>query len=263
MPHVTSRDGTRIAYEAVGHGPPAILVDGALAHRAFGGMMTLAELLGRDHRAVAFDRRGRGDSGDAHPYSVDREIDDIGVLIDAVGGPVHLYGFSSGVALALRAAATLGESKVAKLALHEPPFNDDDPASREEFATFAGRIRDLLDAGAPGDAVALFLSDMVPPDALEDMKESPEWKVMVDVAPTLAYDNTVMGDGAVPVEAARMASMPTLVLDGDQSDAFRHAAADALAAAMPRAVRMTIGGQGMLVPPETLAPILRGFFDHR
>jgi pimeloyl-ACP methyl ester carboxylesterase len=263
MRHVTSRDGTRIAYEAVGDGPPVILVDGALAHRAFRGMTTLAQLLGRDHRAVAYDRRGRGDSGDTPPYAVEREIEDIAALIDAVGGPVFLYGFSSGVALALQAAASLGESMVAKLTLHEPPFNDDGQASRDGFATFVRRMRSLLDAGADGDAVALFLSGMVPPDVLEEMRTSPEWKVMVDVAPTLAYDNALMGDGAVPLEAARMASMSTLVLDGDQSDAFRREAADALAAAMPRAMRTTLGGHTTLVPPEVLAPILRGFFDHR
>jgi len=33
---VTSRDGTSIAYERVGHGPSVVFVDGALGHRAFG-----------------------------------------------------------------------------------------------------------------------------------------------------------------------------------------------------------------------------------
>jgi pimeloyl-ACP methyl ester carboxylesterase len=263
MGHVTSKDGTGIAYEAAGHGSPVILVDGALGHRRFMGMSSLAARLARHLRAVAYDRRGRGDSGDTQPYSVEREIDDIAALIEVVGGPVNLYGFSSGAVLALAAAARLGESTVAKLALHEPPFNDDGEVSRDEFATFARRMRDLLDGGAHDDAVAFFLSGMVPPDALEDMKGSPDWKLMVDVAPTLAYDNVLMGDGAVPVETARMASMPTLVLDGDESEEFRHLAADALAAEMPRAVRMTIGGQSTLVPPDVLAPILHGFFDHR
>jgi pimeloyl-ACP methyl ester carboxylesterase len=263
MGHVTSKDGTRIAYEAAGHGSPVILVDGALGHRRFMGMSSLAARLARHLRAVAYDRRGRGDSGDTQPYSVEREIDDIAALIEEVGGPVNLYGFSSGAVLALAAAAKLGESKVAKLALHEPPFNDDGAASREEFATFARRTRELLDAGAHGDAVAFFLSDMIPPDVLEEMKGTPDWKLMVDVAPTLAYDNVLMADGSVPVEPARRASMPTLVLDGDESEEFRRLAADAVAAEMPRAVRMTIGGQTTLVPPDVLAPILHGFFDHR
>lgn len=262
MANVTSRDGTSIAYERRGQGDPAILVDGALGYRSFMGMTSLASKLANRFTTIAYDRRGRGDSGDTPPFAFEREIDDIDALIDTVGGPVHLYGFSSGAVLAMRAAASLGESRVEKLALWEPPFNDAGEVSRKEFATFTRRIRDLLDAGADDDAVRFFLSDMVPPDVLEDMRESPEWKLMVDVAPTLAYDNVVMGDGAVPVEAARMASMPTLVLAGDESPEFKRLAADQLAAEMPRAVRMTVGGETTLVRPEVLAPILGGFFDH-
>jgi hypothetical protein len=66
------------------------------------------------------------------------------------------------------------EVKVTKLALLEPPLNDDDDASKQEFEEYAQHITDLLGAGRPGDAVALFLADMVPPDVLEGMKRSPE-----------------------------------------------------------------------------------------
>jgi hypothetical protein len=45
---VTSRDGTRIAYESAGHGPALVLVDGALCFRGFGPMGPLSELLAPD-----------------------------------------------------------------------------------------------------------------------------------------------------------------------------------------------------------------------
>ena len=45
MSQVTSKDGTAIAYERVGQGPPLILVDGALCSRTFGPMPKLAPLL--------------------------------------------------------------------------------------------------------------------------------------------------------------------------------------------------------------------------
>src|SRR5512135_2451412 len=98
---VTSKDGTKIAYETVGHGPVVILVLGALNSRKSGSK--LAKLLASHFTVVSYDRRGRGDSTDTTPYSPQREVEDIAALIAAVGEPVCLYGHSSGAALALEA----------------------------------------------------------------------------------------------------------------------------------------------------------------
>jgi pimeloyl-ACP methyl ester carboxylesterase len=259
MPYVTSKDGTKIAFEEVGQGPTAILVDGAMAYRAFHGMSSLAAELASNFKTITYDRRGRGESDDTLPYAVDREIEDIDALIDELGGPAHLYGFSSGSVLALRAAAKLAE-KVTRLVVLEPPFNEDDDAPKKEFRDFSDRMAELLAADRRADAVAFFLADMVPSDVLEGMKESPEWTLMEAVAPTLAYDNLVLGDGAVPNDAAKAATMPSLVLDGGESEGLKHVAADALAAALPNSERRTLEGQGTLVPPEVLAPVLKEFF---
>ena len=70
MLHVTSRDGTRIAYDRGGDGPPLILVGGALSDRRFSKLVQLAELLSGDFTVVNYDRRGRGDSGDTAPYAL-------------------------------------------------------------------------------------------------------------------------------------------------------------------------------------------------
>jgi len=124
MKKVLSRDGTSIAFERLGDGPPLILVDGALCHRRFGPMPKLAPLLARDFTVFMYDRRGRGDSGDTAPYAVEREVEDIDALIEEGGGSAFLYGVSSGAALALEAASRgLG---IRKLALYEAPFIVDD-----------------------------------------------------------------------------------------------------------------------------------------
>src|SRR5512145_1331912 len=105
MKTVTSRDGTRIAYDQFGQGPVVILVDGALQYRAFDqGMVQLAELLSPYFTVIHYDRRGRGESTDTQPYAVEREIEDIEALVDASGGTAALYGISSGAALAMEAA---------------------------------------------------------------------------------------------------------------------------------------------------------------
>src|SRR6266540_5342672 len=119
-----SSDGTAIAYEIAGHGPALILVDGALCHRAMGPSGPLAKLLAERFTVLTYDRRGRGDSGDADPYSVHREVEDLAALIEAAGGSAHLYGISSGAVLALEATAQ--GLPVESLALYEPPFIVDD-----------------------------------------------------------------------------------------------------------------------------------------
>src|SRR5512135_3420902 len=108
MNTVTSKDGTKIAYETKGSGPAVILVDGALCYRSFGPMPHLAELLAPHFTVVTYDRRGRGESGNSKPYAVAREVEDIAALIQAAGGPACVYGISSGACLALEAAMQLG-----------------------------------------------------------------------------------------------------------------------------------------------------------
>ena len=115
MQTVTSKDGTKIAYDVYGQGPAVILVDGASATRAFGGSSELAQGLAKEgFTTYIHDRRRRGESGDTQPYAVAREIEDIEALIDVAGGTANLYGISSGGALALEAAAVLGK-KVNKI----------------------------------------------------------------------------------------------------------------------------------------------------
>ena len=104
MEKVISRDGTVIAFDRVGSGPPLILVDGALCYRGSGPMAPLAALLASHFTVFTYDRRGRGDSGDTAPYAVEREVEDIDALIKEAGGSAFVYGISSGAGLALEAA---------------------------------------------------------------------------------------------------------------------------------------------------------------
>jgi pimeloyl-ACP methyl ester carboxylesterase len=117
---VTSRDGTKIAYDKLGKGAPVILINGALSAGA--ASAGLARLLAPHFMVYSYDRRGRGGSGNTSPYAVEREIEDVEVLIDEAGGVAHLVGFSSGAALALETASALGP-KVKKLAIYEAPYD--------------------------------------------------------------------------------------------------------------------------------------------
>jgi pimeloyl-ACP methyl ester carboxylesterase len=268
MKTVTSKDGTRIAFDQLGEGPTVILVDGALQYRAFDqGMAQLADLLSPHFTVIHYDRRGRGDSTDRlsnrfEPASaLKREIEDIEAIIEEAGGSASLYGISSGGALALEAALKLG-SKIDKLAIYEVPYNDDETA-RQAWRKYTKELRELLAVNRKGDAVALFMMFVgAPPDQVEGMRHHPMWPLWESVAPSLAYDHLAdMGeDASVPTDRASRLSVPTLVMDGSESFPFMHVTATALAKAIPNAQHRTLQGQTHEVASEALAPILIEFF---
>lgn len=257
---VTSRDGTRIAFDKTGTGPALLIVNGALADKSAG--VELAKLLAPHFTVYSYDRRGRGISGDKQPYSVQREIEDIEALIDSVGGSALVYGKSSGAALALQAASSLGR-KVDKLALYEAPYSDADGAAKA-WREFRARLTVELAAGRKAEAVAMFLQFVgMPPQALEQLKGSPAWAGMVSMAHTLAYDNAVLGeDRSVPVAVAADVTAPTLIMDGSaslESMPFMRATADKLGKVIPGAQRQVVEGEAHDASAKALAPILVKF----
>ena len=261
MNQVTSNDGTTIAFDRSGDGPPVILVNGALSERSTSA--SLAGILAPSFTVFAYDRRGRGDSGDTPPYAVERELDDIGVLMDEAGGSASLFGHSSGAALALEAAAH--GLKVAKLALYEPPFIVDDsrPPIPGDYLT---KIDEMASAGRPGDAVEYFMTAGVglPAEIVGQMRNAPMWPALEKLGHTLAYDGAIMGDNMsgkpLPTEWAASVTVPTLVMDGGGSDTWVRNAMRALADILPDAQYRTLEGQTHEVAPEVLAPILLEFF---
>jgi hypothetical protein len=91
MNTVTSSDGTTIAFDRLGDGPPVIVVCGQTCDRAL--MRPTAEELAKNFIVFNYDRRGRGDSGDTAPYAVEREIEDLGALIAEAGDGVGVRPF--------------------------------------------------------------------------------------------------------------------------------------------------------------------------
>ncbi|WP_426623918.1 alpha/beta fold hydrolase [Leifsonia sp. McL0607] len=258
MSTVRSADHTTIAYETAGSGPGVVLVDGATCFRDSGPMRAISELLAPSATVVMYDRRGRGESGDTPPYALEREIEDIAALIDAVGAPVSLFGMSSGGALALESAVALGPERVNRLAVYEPPF-----VPEEALPSAAAYTRELSEALAADDrdrAVELFLKRVgVPVTAIDTMRRSPGWASLVGIAPTLAYDDAALGDSAVPIELAGAVRVPLLALGGGASPAFLRYGAEALAAAVPDGDCAILEGQTHDVSADAIAPVLARF----
>lgn len=259
MRTVMSRDGTPIAFDQSGQGPALILVAGAFTTRA--AWPPLAALLAPDFSVFAYDRRGRGESGDTAPYAVEREIEDIDALINEAGGSAFVYGHSSGASLGLEAALQLGE-KIKKLAMYEAPYNDA-PEARRAWRTYIQQLTEALAAGRRGDAAALFMRYVgAPAEQIEAMRHSPAWPQLEAIAPTLAYDHTaIMGEeAAVPIERAARVRVPVLVMNGDASFPFMYETARTLSQVMPHAQLRTLEGQDHAPAADVLAPVLKEFF---
>jgi pimeloyl-ACP methyl ester carboxylesterase len=253
---VTSKDGTIIAFDRLGDGPPVILVSGGSVDRSSNS--GLAEQLADRFTVFNYDRRGRGPSGDTQPYAVEREIEDIDAVIGAAGGSAGLYGSSSGAALAL--LATAAGSPVSKLALWEPPWILDE--TRRPPANTAKTYRELVAQDRRGDAVEYFMSKVVgmPDEFVASARTQPWWPWQEALAHTLAYDAEVMADYSLPVDAIKRVMMPTLVLVGAASFDFFGPTAKAIADELPTAEVKTLEGQEHNVDPAVLGPVLAEFF---
>lgn len=263
MSTVTSKDGTKIAYDKTGAGPSVILVDGALCFRGFGPMNPLSELLSPHFTVYKFDRRGRGESHSEGPFTLQRELEDLDALIQAVGGPVNLFGTSSGGALVLEAAARL-RGPIQKIAVYEVPYNSEPDALRQ-WTEYRKTISDCSAAGQPGEAVVAFMQLVgTPPEQLAGMRQSPMWPVLESVGYSLVADADALGeDRKPPVDRIAAIRVPALVMDGGASMdiiPFMHDSAVTISQALPNAQLRTLPGQTHDVNIQVLAPELIDFF---
>jgi pimeloyl-ACP methyl ester carboxylesterase len=255
MEKTTSLDGTTIAFDRLGDGPPIVLLPGGSVDRMSNA--GLAAELANTLTVYNVDRRGRGDSGDTLPYALQREIEDIAAVIEVAGGHSHLYGTSSSAALAMEAAAA--GLPVLKLVLWEPPYN---VKGRPDLpADTASVYRKLVEDGRRGDAVEYFMSKVVgmPAEFVAGARQAPWWAQQETIAHTLAYDATVMGDYTIPEDTARAVGVPTVIFTGGASYPFMQETADVLAGLIPNARHQILPGQQHNVDAGVLAEVILVF----
>jgi pimeloyl-ACP methyl ester carboxylesterase len=250
MGTVTSRDGTRIAFDQSGEGSALILVVGAFNDRATGA--SLAQSLEPRFTVFNYDRRGRGESGDTAPYALEREIEDLEALITQAGGSACVFGYSSGAILALRAAAH--GLALSQLALYDPP------PTGAKAGELAPQLTELIAAGRRGDAVELFQTEAVgiPAAVVAQMRHAPFRPALEKMAHTLVYESTILG--SLPEGLLASVRVPTLVIDGEESHVMLRQAAQSVADALPNGRYRTLKGQGHDIVPAVVGPVLEEFF---
>jgi pimeloyl-ACP methyl ester carboxylesterase len=256
MNTVTSPDGTTISYDQSGEGPPLILVGAAFNDRQT--TAPLATALAPHFTAVSYDRRGRGDSTDTAPYAVEREVEDLGSVVGALGGSAFVFGHSSGAALALEAAAS--GLTFTGLAVFEPPYRiGDSPRPPADFETELSR---LIAAGRRGDTVEFFMTAAVgvPADAVAGMRQAPMWPALEAISHTLRYDAMIMGAGDPPAGQLAAIKVPTLAIASAGSPDWLQRGAKAVADTVPGAQHRILDGGFHEIPPELVVPVLQSFF---
>jgi pimeloyl-ACP methyl ester carboxylesterase len=257
MQRVRSNDGTEIAYESSGDGPALIIVTGAFCDHT--SPASLVTALAKRWTVVAYDRRGRGASGDTAPYAVDRELEDLDAVISATGERPFVYGHSSGARLALDGAAA--GLPMTRLAVYEPPLRLGPSPSA---ANVQSRVERLLENGDRTAAAVLHLRESGTPEhVIEFMQQAPWWPRMEAFAPTLPYDEAICGDLAIPYERLERIDVPTLVLGGANSDPDWLKALRSTADAIPGSRYAVLDGQDHVPADHALEPVLTGFFQDR
>jgi pimeloyl-ACP methyl ester carboxylesterase len=255
MRKVVSRDGTTIAYEKAGEGPPVVLLGGGFRdHTVFTAL--LPELTPYCTTYV-YDRRGRGESGDSPYYAIEREIEDLQAVIAETGGEAAVFGGSSGGILALE--TVMAGTPVSKLALLEPPYRME--GFQRPPADFAKNLQALLAEEKRGEASEYFLAELVgfSPEEIAHWKNGPMWAANEAMAHTLPYDTALCGDGRLPVERLAGIDVETLVISSDSTGGWLRAATEATADALPNARHVALPGVWHKVPPEVLGPALVEF----
>jgi pimeloyl-ACP methyl ester carboxylesterase len=260
---VKSKDGTPIAFTKLGRGPALILVDGALCFRENGPSRDIATALASDFTVYAYDRRGRGESGDTKPYAIDREIEDLKAVIRQAGDSAFVFGSSSGAVLAMQGVAA--GLPIRSLVLYEPPLDAVRPGG-PPFGEARRAVDSLVAAGDSAGAACYFLAAMLGTPRvlvmLMPVLMRRTWTKVMSVAHTLPYDLAILGDHSVVNLRAIDIRVPTLVIGGAKSPAFIRQAVERVARDLPNARALLLPGQSHDVSgaAEALAPVLRDFY---
>jgi pimeloyl-ACP methyl ester carboxylesterase len=239
MEKITSTDGTQIAYQHTGTGPPLILVHGT------GGSATrwapVVPALAEHFSVYAVDRRGRGESSDSDTYAVEREYEDIAAVVDATGEPAYLLGHSFGGIIAVEAA--MRTRNLRKLILYEPPI----PVTGTTGVSdeIINRLQALLAAGDREKVLTTFLIEVVkmPPDELTHYRALPAWPARIAAAHTLPRELLAAEHYPFKRERFKELQIPTLLLLGGDSPTLFKTASEALDAALPDSRIVIMPGQ--------------------
>ena len=260
--HVTSRDGTKIAYRRIGSGPAVVVLHGALATSL--SWLAVAQRLADRFEFFLIDRRGReGSEYGAPPHSLMREVDDGRALLEVAGPGAALIGHSYGGAVALELARRVAPGEIGHLVVYEPGVNvaglvPPPQIERIERYVDSGEFGRALDVGVEQlDAAGLVRSD-------GPVGSRPS--AFLELARTLPREIRAVDELGADLDRYAAIDVPVLLLVGTASPERQRRNCDALAAALPNVRVQRLEGLGHVAhnaDPDQVAAIIGSFLDHR
>lgn len=259
MESVTSADGTRIAFDRSGNGPPLVLVHGTSASSARWG--NVRPLLDKHFTVIAMDRRGRGGSADVpagSAYTLGREFEDVAAVVAAVDEPVILFGHSYGGLASLGSTALI--DRLAALIVYEAPI----PERRWLPEELLARMNAAVASGDREAVLMMFCEEIVRmrPGDIAALRASPAWPARLAAAHTIPRELRGAETFALAEAHPERISVPTLLLHGGDSPDFFKIPMARLAGAISGARSVALDGQqhvAMDTAPQALAAILVDF----
>lgn len=254
---VTSDDGTSLHLVRAGAGESIVLVHGTMGSKE-DWFVVMPSLLA-DFEVTAFDRRGRGRSGDGPEYAIEREIQDVLAVIDASNPPVHLIGHSFGAVLALLVAARASE-RVDTLVVYEPPVGEVTPAGDE-------LLDDLDTALATGDldtAVRTFaaMANITGVELQSHRSNDRVWARLQDAVRSAGREIRA-AKAVLPLDNHILGSIPasTLVLLGSEQEDATYSSVSQLAEQLScgRLGRVPGHHLALVFEPDAFARTIRSF----
>jgi pimeloyl-ACP methyl ester carboxylesterase len=200
--HVTSADGTRIAYRTWGSGDPILFVHGSATSGA--DWLLVLPLLRDRFTIVVMDRRGRGRSEDGRDYAMEREAEDILAVLDAARAEM-LVGHSYGALCSILAAERT--DRLRRLIAYEPPIAIRELSLRP--------LDELIDSGDHATALESFLRFAgAHEEQLNAIRSSPAWPTLLTAVPALSRE---LHAGAGWQHPRGPIDVPTLWLQGAET----------------------------------------------
>jgi pimeloyl-ACP methyl ester carboxylesterase len=239
MPSITSNDGTPIAFQRSGTGPPLVLVHGTSASSS--RWIHLLPDLEPLFSIYSLDRRGRGGSGDSESYAIEREFEDIAALAASIEEPIYLLGHSYGAICALEAALRI--ETLRRLILYEPPISLEGESSNP--AGIIERLEANLEVGDREAVVSTFFREVVrmPPDEFELFRSLPTWPLRLAAAHTLPRELRAQDQYLFQAERFAELETPTMLLIGSESPALFRSTLETVNAALPNSRIVVLPGQ--------------------
>lgn len=252
MDTLVSTNQIAITYRKSGSGTPLLMVHGTNGSHAHWNLAL--PKLAEQFTVYAMERRGRGESGDAPEYAIEREFEDVASLANAIGGPVDVFGHSFGAACVLGAARLIPQLR--RMILYEPPMLLEQQARQR--TVLLERMEQLLSSGEREQVVITLLRDMlhVPQVMLDRVMAAPNWPAQVAAAHTIPRELRQSHRYAPDLAALEAITVPTLFLLGGDSPDFFKQTTETLHAHLPNSQISVLAGQqhsAMLTAPELFA----------